>query len=93
MSWAYQESTGASYSQKWTYWGKNNNASMAEADTLNAGCPIDMHSYQIINTTLKSWKYITSNDSNGWNGYTGTLSIGGYSLVFYNGVLRSASSS
>lgn len=93
MSWAYQESANASYAQKWTYWGNNNNASIAAADTLNAGCPIDMHSFQIRNTTLKSWNYITGNDSGSWSGYTGTLSIGGYSLVFYNGILRSASSS
>lgn len=93
MAWGYQESAGAAYSQKWTYWSNNNNSSVADADTLNAGCPIDMHSFQMRNATLKSWNYITGNDSGSWSGYTGTLSIGGYSLVFYNGVLRSASNS
>ena len=106
MSWAYQESADATYSQKWTYWGNNNNPSMADADTLNAGCPIDMHSFQIRNATFNSWKYIGSNDSVAWNGVTGTwsgvypktldsngavLTYGNFSLTFQNGILKSAS--
>ncbi len=54
MSWAYQETPGASYSMKWTYWGNNNESSLSTADTLNAGCPIDMHSFELRNSKLKN---------------------------------------
>lgn len=92
MAWAYQSASDSSYMQKWTYWAEEYSG-VAEADTLNAGCPIDMHSKQIRNSILKSWKFITASDSSAWFGYTGTLNIGGYGLVFHNGVLRTVSSS
>lgn len=106
MSWAYQESPNTAYSQKWTYWGKNNYSSMADADTLNAGCPIDMHSFQLRNATLSSWSYIGAGDTSAWGGVNGTwsgiypvtinadgtiASYSTFSLTFYNGILKSAS--
>lgn len=106
MSWAYQESAGANYSQKWTYWGNDVTSTLASANTLNAGCPIDMHSYQLRNTTLNSWNYIGTSDASAWAGITGTWSgvyptavnadgtiaqYRSFSLTFYNGILKSAS--
>lgn len=106
MSWAYQETANAAYSMKWTYWGNNNDSSLSTADTLNAGCPIDMHSYELRNTVLKSWEYIGASDNSSWSGVSGTWTgvyptainqdgtvqtWANFSLVFQNGILKSAS--
>ena len=79
MSWAYQETPGASYSMKWTYWGNNNESSLSTADTLNAGCPIDMHSFELRNSKLKnvtvfldSLGYLNTGDTTPWAGISGT---------------------
>lgn len=79
MSWAYQESANDSYSMKWTYWGNNNDSSLSTADTLNAGCPIDMHSFELRNTKLKnttvfldSLSYMNAGDANAQAGISGT---------------------
>lgn len=79
MSWAYQETAGAEYSMKWTYWGNNNESSLSTADTLNAGCPIDMHSFELRNSKLKnatvfldSLGYMKTGDVNSWAGVSGT---------------------
>lgn len=79
MAWAYEETVGNGYSQKWTYWGNNNYSSLADADTLNAGCPIDMHGHQLRNTTVKnatleSWTYLDSGSVNPWRGISDTWS-------------------
>lgn len=53
MSWSAAMSASANtYSQKWTYTLKN--VGGQEADTLNAGCDIDMHGFTLKNVDLES---------------------------------------
>lgn len=61
MSWSAAMSANAStYTQKWTYALKD--IGSQEVDTLNAGCPIDMHGFALKSANLRDAR---------WNGYSG----------------------
>ena len=66
MGWAYQTSRNAdTYTWKWVY--SSGNFATYKADTLNAGCDIDMHNYEIKNVILKSTNITV------WDGENGTF--------------------
>lgn len=66
MGWAYQTSRNAdTYTWKWVY--SSGNFATYKADTLNAGCDIDMHNYEIKNVILKSSNITV------WDGESGTF--------------------
>ena len=51
------------YSQKWTYTLKS--VGGQAADTLNAGCDVDMHGYTLKNVDLES---VRVGNTRAWNG-------------------------
>ena len=66
MGWAYQTSRNAdAYTWKWVY--SSGNFATYKADTLNAGCDIDMQNNEIKNVILKSTNITV------WDGENGTF--------------------
>ena len=66
MGWAYQTSRNADvYTWKWVY--SSGNFATYKADTLNAGCDIDMQNNEIKNVILKSTNITV------WDGENGTF--------------------
>jgi phage minor structural protein, N-terminal domain protein len=66
MGWAYQTSRNAdTYTWKWVY--SSGNFATYKADTLNAGCDIDMQNNEIKNVILKSTNITV------WDGENGTF--------------------
>ena len=66
MGWAYQTSRNAdAYTWKWVY--SSGNFATYKADTLNAGCDIDMQNNEIKNVILKSSNITV------WDGENGTF--------------------
>ena len=64
MSWSAAMSANANtYSQKWTYTLKS--VGGQAADTLNAGCDVDMHGYTLKNVDLES---VRVGNTRAWNG-------------------------
>lgn len=64
MSWSAAMSANANtYSQKWTYTLKS--VGGQAADTLNAGCDIDMHGFTLKNVDLES---VRVGNTRAWNG-------------------------
>lgn len=97
MSWGRKNSGSDLYSTKWLYAAsaipKSDGSGNFAADTLHAGCNIDMHYYDFSNwdfaggciTGTFSGRYVT------YHGSDGSLTTKPFSLTFKNGILQSAS--
>lgn len=97
MSWGRKNSGSNLYTTKWLYAAsaipKSDGSGNFAADTLHAGCDIDMHYYDFLNwdfaggciTGTFSGRYVT------YHGSDGSLTTKPFSLTFKNGILQSAS--
>lgn len=79
MSWGWKEkSTDQKYTIKWLYAAqkipRSNGLEDYAADTLHAGCDIDLHNYNIKNVVFKDW---------GFSGGTISATITGYYATEY----------
>ncbi|MGN0558380.1 MAG: hypothetical protein ACI4IS_02900 [Acutalibacteraceae bacterium] len=97
MSWAYRDSPdGEYYQMKLTYTSKQ--LGSYAPNTLNAGCPLDMHNYNINNACLKNWSFEGGSTTGTFSGYyvtafnsDGTAATWKqFSLEFINGILQNA---
>ena len=97
MSWGRKNSENNLYATKWLYAAsaipKSDGSGNFAADTLHAGCDIDMHYYDFRNWDFAggcisgtfSGRYVTAHGSDG------SLTTKAFSLTFKNGILQSAS--
>lgn len=97
MSWGQKDAGSDTYKAKWLYAAQaltGTNGTNYDANTLNAGCNIDMHNFDFKNwdfdggciTGTFSGYYVTQFNSDGT-----AASWRSFSLTFKNGILQSAS--
>lgn len=96
MSWNHADNPDGLYTMKLTYTAKE--IGSYKPDTLNTGCSLDMHNYNINNACLKNWSFEGGGITGTFSGYyvtafnsDGTAATWKqYSLEFKNGVLQNA---
>lgn len=103
MSWSWKESASSdAYTYKWMYAArtipKTDGSGNYAANTLHAGCDLDLHNYELKNVTVKNWAFSGGTVSCTISGYYATeywddgraKSWRSFSLTFNHGILQSA---
>ena len=102
MSWGWKTNENDSaYTVKWLYAAseipKSDGSGNFAANTLHAGCDIDVHKYALKNVTLKDWGFDGGSITDSFSGIyitavnsDGSFDYRRFGLTFKSGILQSA---